>query len=149
MTDAKTYSGGCLCGAVRFKATPRQAKFGACHCDMCRRWTGGPYLAVGCGGDVDFNSLDGVAVYTSSDWAERGFCGKCGTILFYRLKQTGHYQVSLGAFDDAGDLVFTSQIFIDEKPDQYDFANETRKLTGRQVIDAYMAEKTDGAGGHG
>lgn len=144
-----SHSGGCLCGELRFSATPRQAEFGVCHCDMCRRWSGGTFMAVGCGDNVEFEKDSSLRVFASSEWAERGFCGTCGTALFYRLKGAGHYQVALGAFDDISGLEFTSQIFIDEKPDAYEFANDTRKLTGQQVIDAYMAEKTGGAVSNG
>lgn len=141
--DART--GGCLCGAVRFTATPRQPHFGACHCAMCRRWAGGVWMAVGCGPDVSFNDSAPVATFSSSKWAERGFCAKCGTALFYRLRDSGHYQMALGAFDDSSGLTFTRQIFIDEKPDSYAFADDTRNLTGAEVIDGYLADKSAGA----
>ena len=42
----KTREGGCLCGAVRFTARNVPAKAGACHCDMCRRWTGSALIGV-------------------------------------------------------------------------------------------------------
>ncbi len=141
--------GGCLCGAVRFTATLRQHKFGVCHCGSCRKWASGPYFAVGCGRQVTFEDETELAIYASSEWAERGFCRKCGTSLFYRLRDAGNYQMALGAFDDAGDLEFASQVFIDEKPASYDFANATRKMTGRQVIDTYLAEKTGGVAKNG
>jgi len=149
MADNTKYHGSCLCKAVRFSVTPRQHKFGVCHCSTCRNWIGGPFFAVGCGPDVVFEDESGLAIYASSDWAERGFCRKCGTSLFYRLRESGSYQFSLGAIGGIEEFEFTSQIFIDEKPAAYDFANETRKLTGRQVIDTYLAQKTDGAANHG
>ena len=39
-------TGGCLCGAIRYRATIDNPRFGACHCPMCRKWTGGPLLNV-------------------------------------------------------------------------------------------------------
>jgi len=149
MTGESTHSGGCLCGAVRFTVTLRQRKFGVCHCRTCRKWASGPYFAVGCGRQVTFEDETELSTYASSEWAERGFCRKCGTSLFYRLRDAGHYQMALGSLDDAGDLEFTSEVFIDEKPDAYEFANETRKMTGRQVIDTYLAEKTGGVAKNG
>lgn len=139
MTDpaGRQRSGGCLCGAVRFVATPRNAEFGACHCSMCRKWTAGPFLAVECEGPVRFEDASALGVYRSSEWAERGFCRQCGTPLFYRLIGREFYAVSVEACDENADFVFASQIFIDEKPAYYDFANETQTMTGAEVIAAF------------
>jgi len=75
--------------------------------------------------------------YKSSDWAERGFCGNCGTNLFYRLVESDVHVMSPGSLDDQSELSLTSQIFIDEKPDWYEFANETEKMTGAEVFAKY------------
>ncbi len=87
------------------------------------------------GGDsVRFESEDAIAVYDSTPWAERGFCSKCGTHLFIRVKQTGRYILRAGLFDVDEGLEFDHQIFIDKKPTYYCFANETRELTGAEVF---------------
>ena len=91
-------SGQCLCGGVRFTADTVQTDHHVCHCGMCRRWTGGPLFAAIAKG-VTFEGEDNIGVYESSDWAVRGFCKICGTNLFYRVKQTGMYVMSVGAFD--------------------------------------------------
>src|SRR5262245_14653258 len=92
--------GGCLCGAVRFTAAPRDHDFGACHCGMCRKWTAGPFLALECGDTVRIDDAASLGIYRSSEWAERGFCKRCGTPLFYRLVGKDFYVVSAEAFDD-------------------------------------------------
>ncbi|MEQ9448085.1 MAG: GFA family protein, partial [Rhodospirillaceae bacterium] len=74
--------------------------FGACHCGTCRKWGGGPLLAVDCGEHVTIDGEENVSIYQSSDWAERGFCGKCGTHLFYRLTQQPFYVIPVGLFGD-------------------------------------------------
>lgn len=139
-TDGKM-NGGCLCGAVRFQVEEAIRNFGACHCDMCRRWSSGPFLARDCGEHVHFVGEANIARYKSSDWAERGFCRTCGSNLFYFVIPSGHYIMSIGAFDDPNGLEMKSQIFIDEKPDSYDFANETKMMTGEEVMAAYAAKK--------
>ncbi|MFC6672978.1 GFA family protein [Marinobacterium aestuariivivens] len=93
-------------------------------------------LAVECGTDVRFEGEDNIAVYASSDWAERGFCKTCGTHLFYRLKGSGEYAMPAGLFDN-GDFMLKSQIFIDEKPGFYSFAEQTRNMTGAEVFAEY------------
>ncbi|MEZ8096165.1 GFA family protein [Photobacterium swingsii] len=124
--------GKCLCGAIEAVADDKH-DVGLCHCDMCRRWTGGPFFAVHCGPNVTFLG-DTPAIYPSSEWAERGFCAKCGTHLFYHLLPKNEYILSAGLFQDQ-DFDLESEIFIDEKPDYYAFSNETEKLTGQQVFE--------------
>ena len=135
MSDEAT--GRCLCGAVKLIAHNHAANVGACHCHMCRRWGGGPLIAIDCGTDVGIDGKENVRVFDSSAWAERGFCKDCGTHLFYRLKESGQYIVPAGLFDKDPCVTFDSQVFIDEKPDYYEFANKTRNLTGKEVFDLY------------
>lgn len=93
-------------------------------------------MEINCGTDVTFG--DGaVSVFDSSDWAERGFCGQCGTHLFYRLKETGEHMVPVGIFDTDDALEFEQQVFIDEKPPYYSFANETQDMTGAELFAKY------------
>ena len=136
-------NGHCLCGAVHF-TSPVAKEIGACHCGFCRRWGGGPLLAVHCGPDVQFSGQEHIAVYASSEWAERAFCKHCGTHLFYKLHATGEYFVPAGVFE-TDDFELASQIYVDKKPGYYDFANETPMLTEQQVI-AQFAQPGASAG---
>lgn len=140
MTESIQAKGHCLCGAVSIEAQSMSTNVGACHCNMCRRWAGGPLLAVDCKNDVNISGLDSVSVYSSSDWAERGFCSACGTHLFYRIKHNGQYMIPVGFFELASDLHFDQQIFIDEKPAYYCFSNVTKNMTGPEVFAAYTGK---------
>ncbi|MEL6495943.1 MAG: GFA family protein [Cyanobacteria bacterium J06623_7] len=72
--------------------------------------------------------------FPSSEWAERGFCSKCGTHLFYWLKQNNHYYVPVGIFERQDNFVFDHQIFIDRKPEYFAFANDTSNMTEAEVL---------------
>jgi Glutathione-dependent formaldehyde-activating enzyme len=87
--------GKCLCGAITLH-TPDKTHIDACHCGMCRRWGGGPALGLACGADVTIEGSDKLKVYQSSEWAERAFCGECGTHMFYRL--SAHLFILGGTF---------------------------------------------------
>ncbi len=137
MSEIMEGNGSCLCGAIRITAKSMSMSVGACHCDMCRKWGGGPYFAVECGSDVSFEGEENISVFNSSDWGERGFCNKCGSHLFYRLKQPNQYIMAVGLFDKDKSFVFDHQVFIDEKPSFYCFANETKKMTGEEVFAQY------------
>ncbi len=133
MSETRKRSGRCLCGAVCLSGQSTN-EVGACHCKTCRRWSGGPFMEVNCGTDLAIEGADHVSVFDSSEWAERGFCGTCGTHLFYRLKGNGMYIVPVGLFEDDPDLAFATQVFIDEKPGYYRFAEATKDLTGAEVF---------------
>ena len=141
MTNASERKGSCLCGAVRITANVKGDSVAACHCTMCRKWGGGPLLAVDCGTDVRIENEAGVAIYPSSAWAERGFCRQCGTHLFYRFKERASYFVPVGVFGDAAPWKLEHQIFIDEKPGFYAFANPTTNMTGAQVFAQFQQQK--------
>lgn len=135
MDDSTSISGGCLCGAVSVKVNPITNTIGACHCSTCRQWGGGPFMSIHCDKNVTFYNSDGICVYASSDWAERGFCRACGTHLFYRLLQNGEYFMPAGIFMDAVDnLTFDHQVFVDQKPAYYEFANATQNKTGEEIF---------------
>ncbi|MFT5707240.1 MAG: hypothetical protein ACI9ES_001531 [Oceanospirillaceae bacterium] len=133
--------GNCLCGAVKIHAQSMNTKVGACHCNTCRKWNGGPLLAVDCKSAVSFEGKENITVFDSSQWAERAFCSKCGTHLFYRLKEQNQYIVPAGILEAESKLHFDHQIFIDQQPQYYSFANETKNMTGEEVFAQYAGEK--------
>ncbi|MEO1649590.1 MAG: GFA family protein [Pseudomonadota bacterium] len=144
--QTSTRTGRCLCGTVRFSFTPLHEHFDACHCSMCRRWSAGPALAIQADGEPDIEGKAAVIAYASSEWGERHFCGRCGTNLFWRAPDYGYYGVSVGAIDDIEGLAFTKEIFIDHKPGQYAFANDTVHMTEAEVA-ALFAGPADGDSG--
>ena len=81
-------------------------------------------------GDIGFSGEEHVGRYDSSRWAERGFCTRCGSSLFYRLKQADRYMMCLGAFDDQSMFRLEGEIYVDEKPRGYDFAGDHPRQTG-------------------
>ena len=137
MSDNDKATGRCLCGAVTITLTGEHKEVGICHCTMCRRWSGAPLMALEVGTEIEIAGKDHVTAYRSSEWAERAFCKTCGTNLYYRLVDAGGYVLCAGVLDDQDDLVLTSQIFIDEKPGYYAFANETATMTGAEVFAMY------------
>lgn len=132
-------TGSCLCGAVGYRIASTPEHSGACHCGMCRKWSGGLFMAVEAApSDIVFHGVDNIGLYTSSGWAERGFCKVCGSSLFYRLTAPGPHQgmcyVGYGTLDDPSGITVTQEVFIDEKPDGYALAGETQKKTGAELF---------------
>lgn len=129
MPEPVKISGKCLCQAVSFTANAEGPHLGACHCSMCRKWGSGAFLEVECGTSVRFEGEGNIAVYNSSEWGERGFCSKCGSNLFYRIKKSGSTGVAAGLIDDLSGFSMIAQVCIEEKPAYYSFAEKTRELT--------------------
>ena len=135
MTDeAEPIEGHCLCGAVTVRATPVRRHVEACHCTMCRAWGGIAFVGVQCGSEVAIEGEAHVVRYRSSGWAERGFCGTCGSNLFYRYIPADNYSFTAGLFADDVLLPLSEEIFIDEKLAYYAFDAASAKKTGAEVI---------------
>ena len=98
-------------------------------------------FAVDCGDSVRLDDDSSLGVYRSSEWAERCFCKVCGASLFYRLIDKPFYAVSAEALDAMSGFKFTTEIFVDEKPDYYAFANPTKKMTGAEVMALFSEQK--------
>lgn len=136
--------GRCMCGAVSLEVTPEKRELHACHCEMCRRWTGTAFVEI----DVaapDLSVEGPVKTITSSDWAERAWCDACGSTLWYKVTLPGHerYAVSAGLFDNAGGFALAKEIYIDCKPDGFSFAG-VRHTETKSEVEAKFASFAEG-----
>lgn len=99
-------TGRCYCGATTFSTAQEPQTIAYCHCDSCRRATGGPVAA--------FAALDENAVtFTPNEGREiainagvtRTFCSACGSSLTARYDYLpGQVYISIGVIDQANDL---------------------------------------------
>ena len=92
-------SGGCQCGAVRFRVESILDDSHICHCRMCQKATGGlfgPY--VGARLDTVTWTRGQPSHFQSSNKVRRGFCRGCGTPLTFEYEDT-HISFAIGAFD--------------------------------------------------
>ncbi|WP_305969248.1 MULTISPECIES: GFA family protein [unclassified Mameliella] len=141
--------GGCLCGAVRYSLSKAPEAYGACHCGMCRKWTGGIELGIEVApGGITWEGEDNIATYKSSDWAERGWCRNCGSNLFWRLTAPGpmHGLLALcaGSLDTLEGLDLQSEVYIDHKPAGHAFAGDRKRMTEADVLAAVGVTPPEG-----
>lgn len=142
-------TGGCLCGAVRFTATDVPEKIGICHCKMCRRWTGGAFIAATVPTDkVRWTGEDAIRRIQSSHWAERAWCDHCGTHLWFAVTREGPYHgeldLPIGLFDDPDGFTLVSEIYIDHKPDGFAFeANDRTIMTRADCVEKFAVLNED------
>jgi hypothetical protein len=102
-------TGGCQCGAVRYRINVAPSG-NICHCRMCQKASGGAFMAFGGVPTETFVvTLGALAIFQSSEIAERGFCAACGTPLTYRVLGGQFVGVTLGSLDDPNAVVPTEQ----------------------------------------
>ncbi len=110
---APPFAGGCQCGAVRYRLEAAPSGSIICHCRMCQKAGGAPFMAYA---GVRVESLvftrGAPAIYQSSDVAERGFCAACGTPLTYRLIGRNRVSVTIGSLDHPSDVAPTEQLDV-------------------------------------
>ena len=93
MTNDKSYSGGCFCGAVQFTVTGEPAAMGYCHCESCRTWSAGPVNAFTLWKPDALRvtkGADKIGTFAKTPKSQRKWCTSCGGHLF-----TDHPQWSL------------------------------------------------------
>ncbi|SMH59580.1 GFA family protein [Azospirillum agricola] len=131
MSGEQGLPGGCLCGGVRFLATERPMGVVNCHCGQCRRFHGhlGAYITVP--RDTVFFDADSTLVwYRSSDKAERGFCGRCGSSLFWKGDGNAWVDIAAGTLDQPTGLTTLRHIFVADKADYYAIDDGLERFDG-------------------
>ena len=129
--------GQCLCSAVEFQVDVPERTYSICHCGLCRRWSGGPLMSVHCPEpNTEWLNDEGLTWYQGTPWAQRGFCSKCGSSLFWRLAQEpeGMLIVSVDALEDGGEFTLDRHIYSDARPDRYDFADDCPRVTEAELM---------------
>jgi hypothetical protein len=96
MTSTAAITGGCQCGAVRFRAE-RLGRASICHCRMCQKQFGSFYGPFVTGIGVTW-TRGAPKYFRSSNMGRRGFCGDCGTPLTFEMD--GGVELAIGALDD-------------------------------------------------
>ena len=126
---AKT--GACLCGAVRYRVTGPLRAVVTCHCGQCRRTTG-HFMAATAARRDDFELISQAELkwYPSSPEARRGFCGRCGSTLFWEGTGRDYISIAAGTLDGATGLTTARHIFVADKGDYYELADGVPQSSG-------------------
>jgi hypothetical protein len=110
-------SGGCLCGAVRYRITGTPRYLCYCHCESCRRAAGAASVPWATFAREQFALTAGAPLeYRSSARVLRGFCGTCGSPLTYRNEaRPDEVDVIVTSLDDPGPLAPAAHVWVAEK----------------------------------
>ena len=103
--EGERRTGGCQCGAVRYALPGALGRPSICHCRMCQKAFGSffsPLVGVPLSGFA--LTRGSIAVFRSSDMAERGFCGDCGTPLSFQYVGSDKIEISIGSLDEPAEM---------------------------------------------
>ncbi len=131
------FKAACLCNNIQFEADLVKDKFHVCHCGFCRQQSAGPFMGTQMKKMPEIKG-ETLGWYSSSEHGERGFCKQCGSSLFWRLREDhdAFCMVSVGALKDAECLELEAHIFVDNKPENYDFKDNCPRMTAEEVMAA-------------
>ena len=117
-------SGQCICGAVRFEVNGPLRNVVLCHCTECRRWAGHAWPATAAPFDeLEFSEDRGLRWIDSPDSehdARRGFCGECGSSLFWQIPGKRTVSIAAGCLDAPTGITTVQQIWTDSAGDYYE-----------------------------
>lgn len=121
---AEHRTGGCLCGQVRFTVTGPVRPIVACHCEQCRRTTGHHFAATHTLREhLHLECDEGLRWYASSPGVRRGFCGTCGSSLFFDREAADGVSIAAGSLDRPTRLRMVQHIFTASAGDYYEIAD--------------------------
>jgi hypothetical protein len=117
-------TGRCLCGAVRYEADGPLRDVIVCHCGECRRWhghvsafTAAPRERLRLLSDTALRWIDSPE---SNAHARRGFCGECGSSLFWEAPDRDTISIAAGTLDAPTGLKTVRQIYTEDAGDYYE-----------------------------
>ena len=114
------WTGGCVCGQVRYSVSGLLADVIACHCRECRRMSGHVFAATAASRDrFDITVATGLGWYQSSETSRRGFCRTCGSSLFFDHGDAEPIGIAAGSFDGDPRLKLAAHIYVDEAGGYY------------------------------
>ena len=133
-----TTSGGCYCGAARFRFASAAASVVHCHCGQCRRLSGAAFttwVSVA----KESLALSGATALTAfrvTDNVTRHFCSVCGTHVYTEdLRLPGVLGVPAGAIDGALPAMPTAHYFVSDKAPWHTIADGLRQFGGESGVE--------------
>lgn len=125
------HTGGCQCGAVRFRVEGALGDASVCHCRMCQKAFGAFYAPLVSVRGAKLTWTRGTpARFKSSNFVERGFCATCGTPLTYEAPDG--VALAIGAFDHPETIAPVMQFGVEGK---LPYADRIASLPSRHTFD--------------
>ncbi|MGI8422321.1 MAG: GFA family protein [Gaiellaceae bacterium] len=128
MSTGEGVSGRCLCGAVRYEVRGPLRDVLLCHCVECRRWSGHVFAATAARRDdlvlLESGGLRWVASPASESGSRRGFCGECGSSLFWDAPARDTVSIAAGTLDEPTGLRTVGHVYVVQAGDYYELPED-------------------------
>ena len=126
------HSGRCICGAVAFEVHGPLRDVLLCHCTECRRWAGHAWAASAAFVDdlrfVEDRGLRWIESPDSAFDARRGFCGECGSSLFWQAPGAARISIAAGCLDAPTGIGTAGQLYVTSAGDYYELDSGLRSF---------------------
>jgi len=111
------YSGGCFCRAIRYEVEGAPFDETLCHCSICRRTSGAPFVAWASFWRAGFRfTVGSPARIRSSNAACRSFCATCGTpLVFERDSLPDELDITLCSLDEPESIRPKDQTYVESR----------------------------------
>jgi hypothetical protein len=130
------FTGGCQCGAIRFRTTELLDNAHICHCRMCQKAVGNYFAALVSSPKSKLTWTRGTpSRFSSSEGVERGFCAQCGTPLFYDATHSPDIGIMIGAFDLPAAIKPISQDSIESRVPWFSEISEVHSSGTSEELD--------------
>ena len=138
------YEGGCLCGATRWRLNARPQTMNACHCDACKKMSGGTNLLIITAPRAAFEHLSG-EVQRFRRTAQSGRqsdvvrCATCGTRLWHEPLAFPVVTIAAGTLDDPSWVVPAHHIWVEKASPAAIMQDDALKIEGQPPREAQIA----------
>ena len=126
---SKPYKGQCLCGTIKYEVDTFGPKMGHCHCSMCRKFHGAPFVTLGEVDQSDFRWVQGegdLKSYVAQNGTTRRFCQHCGSSMTFSTPNGPDHivEVSLGTLDTDLEMKPDAHIYVGSKTNWTDICDD-------------------------
>jgi hypothetical protein len=128
LSAAHRATGRCLCGAVQYEVRGPLRDVLLCHCVECRRWSGHAFAATDVRREqlelLEGRGLRWVVSPESDSRARRGFCGECGSSLFWDAPARDTVSIAAGTLDEPTGLQMLAHVYVTQVGDYYELPDD-------------------------
>ncbi|WP_420839509.1 GFA family protein [Bradyrhizobium oropedii] len=125
-SKCRILTGECFCRDVRYEVADAFGYALNCHCSNCRRTTGSafkPFAGIVREKFAVTSGAEGLLIY-GDDTTHDAHCGRCGSLLYSRVRNGAYVHVTMGTLRDAPTIRPTAHIFVGSKAPWYEILDD-------------------------